>query len=98
MSVQMNQRQVQKCCKICFLLLLVPFAEAAFVFVFRFWPGVWFGTVPWIVSVVIGLLFGLQACSLADRTADGAALAAFLLHIVSLLTLIMGSILAVSAD
>ncbi len=95
MNAQAHQnQQVQKCWKICFLLLLVPLAEVTCVLVLRFWPGFWFGIVPWIGSAVVGLLFGLQACSLADRTADGAPIAAFLLHIVSLLTLTMGSIMA----
>jgi|SRR3954466_3154411 hypothetical protein len=96
-SPEARRRTVRKCCLVCFALLLVPALEMLCVFVFHRWPGLWLGTVPWVLSAALGILFGLQACSLADRRADGFPLVAFGFHFLSLLVLLIGAMLAVSA-
>jgi hypothetical protein len=96
-SAEVRCRIVRKCCLISFALLIVPALEACFVCAFHTWPGLWLGTVPWVLSVGVGLLFGLQACSLGDRRAAGLPVAAFLVHFVSLIVLIIRAALALSA-
>ena len=93
-SAETRKQTVRQCCGACFVLLIVPTLETVWVVAFHSWPGLWLGTLPWVLSAALGLLFGLQACSLADRRADGLPIAALSVHFVSLLALVMGAILA----